>query len=143
MAGGDFEYASVQRFEASEEGREHFVRPGALLAERGVALPTTHVRFVPSGGARAYAAVRRIVRIGVRALYFSPVVLLPKIILFAAGSWYSDLITLAFVLLVVTLFGMVSVLVLLHLVVGPRSVREKKSRLAFEPPREALPERTS
>ena len=134
----EVEYASVQRFEWPQAGREHYLRHGGVLAERDVPFPETHVRFVPSGGARLYEAVRALVRLLVRALYLSPLLLVPKVALFAMDSWYSDVITLAFVLLVVTLFAMVSLLVLLHLVVGPRSVRRQKSRIAFAPPGDDL-----
>jgi len=134
----EVEYASVQRFESPQTGHEHYLRHGGIVAERAVSLPETHVRFVPTGGARLYDAVRLLLRLLVRALYFSPILLVPKVALFAMDSWYSDIITLAFVLLVVALFAMASLLVLLHLVVGPRSVRRKKSRIAFAPPRADL-----
>lgn len=138
----ELEYASVQRFESPQAGREHYLRHGGVAAEREVPLLETHIRFVPSGGARVYETVRALVRLLVRALYLSPLLLVPKVVLYAMDSWYSDVITLAFVLLVVALFAMVSLLVLLHLLVGPRSARRTKSRIAFAPPRDPhmLPE---
>jgi hypothetical protein len=129
----DFEYLCVQRIDRSGT-LEHFLRAGRRPQERPVPTPESHLRYAPTGGAAVYEGVRALARLFVRAVYLFPVLLVVKIALWAADSWYSDLVTLAFVLLVVALFAIVSLLVLLHLVVGSRSQRRDKARLRFEPP---------
>lgn len=129
----DVDFACAQDLR-SDACLERYVLRGGPPLERPIPLPTTHVRPTRSGAALAHAAVGRAVRILARALYVFPALIVAKLILWLVGSWYGDLITVAFVLLVVAFFAALALWLMLHAIVGPRSTRTRGAALAFAPP---------
>ena len=104
------------------------------------AFPGLYVSRGYTGGARLFSGLKKILRLVVLALYFSPVLIVAKIVLFALGVPAGDWITVAFVGLVVLLFLLLGLLFIGHVFVGPRSKRHEHLRLALSGlrPRHAL-----
>lgn len=124
-----------------ERAEEH--HHGAAVPEgtRWVPIPWTHLRLEATGRAATYEAARAVVRILVKGLWLFPVLLVPKAILWGLDVWYGDLITVAFVVLVVITFGGLSLLSLLHLLAGAKSDRAAAARLRVSlPKRITVPE---
>jgi len=139
MAPGS-DYVGVQLLEP-DQGSELGSRGDAALREQR--LEDTAVCFVaePIGVLRAFEGVKRVLRVLVRALYLFPALLVVKLALWVAAlqgqrqlGTLGDYLTVAFVLLVVVFFATLSLLVLLHVWVGPRSARGRHRVPRFELP---------
>lgn len=127
------EYLGVHHI-TRERAEEHFRAEGAAPARRLVPIPFSHVALRSTGRAALYDRVRSVVRVLVKTLWLYPLLLIPKAILWALNVWQGDLLTVAFVVLVVITFGGLSLLSLLHLLAGPRSEREAAARLILALP---------
>ncbi len=134
------DYVGVQLL-APDEGSELGSRGATALREQR--LEDTAVCFVaePKGVLRAFEGVKRVLRVLVRALYLFPALLVIKLGLWVAAlqgqrqlGTLGDYLTVAFVVLVVVLFATLSLLVLLHVWVGPRSTRARLQVPRFELP---------
>jgi hypothetical protein len=133
-----FDYVSVQVIDAEScYERYSLAAEGAAStpAQRKLALPLTHMRLRLAPIGRVYAGVKAVARLLVVVLWLFPVLLVAKLVLRLVGLWYGDLITLAFVLLVVALFGCLSLLALLHLLAGSRSQRGTNATVRFAAPK--------
>ena len=130
------DYTSAQRISAGEN-RERFSRGAAAAEERVAPLPLSHIRLVGSALMRAHHLTTRLMRLLARGIYLFPILLVAKIVLFAIHSWYGDLITVAFVVLVVAFFATLAAALLLHLMVGPRSQRAARSSVRLDLPHDA------
>jgi hypothetical protein len=127
------DYVSAQF--ATENGcSERYVLGEGAPVERAIDLPATHVRRVAKGAARVYELSRVLLRVAARALYVFPALLVVKAALWLAGVWWGDLITVAFVLMVVAFFAIFALTVLLYGIVGPRALRDPTERLLFAAP---------
>jgi hypothetical protein len=127
------DYASAQRMSAGV-ARERYVRGSSAADERIVPLSPTHVRVVPSARLRLYGGATTLLRLLARGIYLFPVLLVAKVALLVADSWYGDLITVAFVVLVVAFFAVLAATLLLHLLVGPRSERAARTTFRLDLP---------
>ncbi len=105
--------------------------------DRSARLPTTHLRPKPRAALGIYTLATSLLRVLVRLLYLFPILILVKIVLFAMHKPASDGITLAFVGLVVALFGMFAFVMLLIAILGPRSTRGATGELVFRAPRDS------
>ena len=92
-------------------------------AEQRAALPALYLSRAASAGVRAFHALGRILRPLVIAMYLSPLLLVPKLVLYLLGRPEGDYLIVGFCALAVTFFTLLSVLALLYVVVGPRSRR--------------------
>lgn len=84
-----------------------------------------YLRLGSSGAARALDAVKRALRVTAWGLYLSPLLVIPKIVLWVLGNPIGDYLTVAFVCWVVFFFVLVNAFVLLHFVAGPRPQRKQ------------------
>lgn len=102
--------------------------------QRSAALPIESKRTRDKGSARVFTVVASLTRAVAILFWLFPLLLIPKIVLWLLDSRIGDWITVAFVALAVLLFSLVSVVVLLHAVVGPRSRRQLQLALDEAPP---------
>lgn len=100
----------------------------------GGVFPFEQTRSRSVGAARAFAWIAGLTRAVALLFWLFPLLLIPKIVLWALDSRLGDWITVAFVALAVLLFALISLLVLLHAVVGPRSRRRRELALDEAPP---------
>src|SRR5437764_839430 len=105
------DYAAAQ-FATPRGCEERYVLGDAPPAERLAELPASHVRRATSGAVRAYEVLRGLLRLFARAVYVFPALVVVKLALWLAGVWWGDLLTLAFVLLVVATFAVLALTVL-------------------------------
>jgi hypothetical protein len=130
------DYASAQ-WPTKDGYRERYVLSQGAPLERAVRAPVEHMQMTSSGVVRFYQASAQLLRVLSRAIYFFPVLIIAKIVLFLMSNPIGDLITVAFVLLVVTFFAVFALTVLLFAIVGPKAQREARSHVAFAEPRAA------
>lgn len=81
--------------------------------------------------AALFYRVKRLMRPLVKVLYFSWLLLVPKLITLIFGTPVGDWATVIFSILAVAFFFMLGVLAILHVFAGPRSARQCRLRLAF------------
>ncbi len=99
---------------------------------RAGALPASHLEVRFGGATTLLEAQRRVLRVLARALYLFPLLLVVKLILYVLARPGGDLLTLAFVGLVLLFFLALIVYLILFLVAGPPSTRVPHRR--FAPP---------
>jgi hypothetical protein len=116
------ELSSVVEVSSDTQAHERYTIDGEAY-ERSASVPETHLRAKPTGMSRVYAVATGSLRVVVRAFYLFPVLVVAKIVLFAMHARVGDYITVAFVVLVVTLFGLLAVVMLLVAITGSRSQR--------------------
>lgn len=92
----------------------------------------TRARYV--GGARVFAWIASLTRAVALLFWLFPLLLIPKIVFWVLDNRLGDWITVAFVALAVLLFALLSLLVLMHAFVGPRSRRRRALALDEAPP---------
>ncbi len=114
---------------------ERYAVDGEPERERTIECPWAYVRPGATGLARAFGHVTLALRLLVRALYLFPILVLVKVVLHVVHPTpEEDYITVAFVVLVVVLFGVLALVMFFFALLGPRSSREKRVRLVFRPP---------
>jgi hypothetical protein len=117
------------------QSSERYTVGGDTERERSIERPRAYVLPAAVGLVRVYGHVTLALRLLVRALYLFPIVVLVKILLHVVHPTpEEDYITVAFVVLVVALFGVLALVVFFFALLGPRSSREKQTRLVFRPP---------
>src|SRR5260221_8309648 len=116
------DYAAAQW--PTEHGwRERYVIGQGAPAEREALAPATHVQTTSSGMVRVYEASAKLLRVMSRAIWLFPVMLVPKIVLWALGNPIGDLITVMFVILVCAFFAVFALTVLFFAIVGSKKQR--------------------
>ncbi len=120
---------------------ERYVLGDAEPARRTIELPKSHVRREASGAVRFYDLLRALLRLFARAVYVFPALVVVKLALWLAGVWWGDLLTVAFVALVVATFAVLALTVLMFAIVGPPE--DRRTRLAFAAPRDDVFERAA
>jgi hypothetical protein len=114
---------------------ERYTLGGDTERERSIERPSAYVLPAAAGLAGLYEHVTRALRLLVRALYLFPILVVVKIVLHVVHPTpEEDYITVAFVVLVVALFGVLALVMLFFALLGPRSSREKQTHLVFRPP---------
>ncbi|MCP4677656.1 MAG: hypothetical protein GY854_19495 [Deltaproteobacteria bacterium] len=98
---------------------------GSDVAPSTLSLPELFVsRNRPFSG-RLYYRTKRLMKLFVKALYLSPLLLVPKLVLWLLDSRAGDVLTMFFVVLVVGFFLLLDVLLALYMIVGPKSRRRQ------------------
>jgi hypothetical protein len=129
------ELSSVLEVSSDTQAHERYTIDGEAH-DRSASVPETHLRAQPTGMSRVYAVATGSLRVVVRAFYLFPVLVVAKIVLFAMLAPVGDYVTVAFVVLVVTLFGLLAAVMLLVAITGSRSQRAGGT-LVFHAPRKS------
>ena len=107
---------------------------GSDTRSRNVKPPAAYYPLHASGLLRFFLNLKDLLRLFVRAIYLFPILLVAKLVLWIMDLWYGDLITVAFVGLLVIFFALFAVWVLLYAFVGPPSKRKGDPRFALPEP---------
>lgn len=97
--------------------------------ERSTETPPPQIVLRHRGVARVLQGLKVVIRLMVKVIYLFPVLLVAKLVLLLMDHPAGDMITLAFVALVVVFFSLFALLFLLYPFVGPPSKRKPVPRL--------------